>query len=578
MSRIIFHKIQFQNFMSYGNYETTLDLDKDKLTLIQGDNGAGKTTALLALAYNLFGKTFNKAAKSSLINKKNKKGLLTRCWFSIGDNEYFIERGDKPAIFNVVVNGKPLDINGDSRDFQKKLETEILQFDLKTFTRLICLGYNYIRFFELSTIERREFIESVLDLNVLSDMTKKVKEYHKQDSDDLIKYNLLLNGKISNKEIYESQFAKLSESNEQQIKDYEIKINDLINQNNKIKTEILQEKSNYDNINTNIQNIKKDIETDNLKLTELQKKIYNIENIINGNSDLKKFLNSNDKCPTCHQNINKEYSNHVIDELNKQDNKLKTQLDSLNGEKNSIKIILDNNNKDVNELNKQLQEKINIITKQKTIYKSNDVNITEYSKNIEKLKNNADTQELKNNIQKTLKDINEFESKISKLNLRLEIYKETLNILSDTGVKKALIDNYIDIIINKVNEYLEAFDCTFDFVMDSEFNETINLDFHDEVKYENLSAGQKQRLDLSIFLAFREIAQLRSKTSTNILLMDEILDQNLDEDGVCKIIDILLKQNNINIIAISHNANCKEMFENVITVKKEKYGFSRMYK
>ena len=98
----------------------------------------------------------------------------------------------------------------------------------------------------------------------------------------------------------------------------------------------------------------------------------------------------------------------------------------------------------------------------------------------------------------------------------------------------------------------------------------------DDVKYENLSAGQKQRLDLSIFLAFREIAQLRSKSSANILLLDEILDTNLDDDGVCKIIDILGKQDKINILAISHNSTCKELFENVITIRKKKYGFSEI--
>ena len=112
--------------------------------------------------------------------------------------------------------------------------------------------------------------------------------------------------------------------------------------------------------------------------------------------------------------------------------------------------------------------------------------------------------------------------------------------------------------------------------MDSEFDETIRLDFRDDVKYESLSAGQKQRLDLSIFLSFREIAQLRSKSSANILLLDEILDTNLDDDGVSKIIDILLKQDKINILAISHNSTCKELFENVINIKKKKYGFSEI--
>ena len=122
--------------MSYGNYESSVILDQNKLTLIQGANGVGKTSILLALSYNLFGKTFNKAVKASLVNKKNKKGLLTKSWFSIGDDHYMVERGEKPSIFKVYKNDKELDIDGDSREFQKKFENEILNFDLKTFSSI----------------------------------------------------------------------------------------------------------------------------------------------------------------------------------------------------------------------------------------------------------------------------------------------------------------------------------------------------------------------------------------------------------------------------------------------------------
>lgn len=578
MSRIIFHKITFQNFMSYGNYDSSIELDKNKLTLIQGENGAGKTTALLALSYNLFGKTFNKALKSSLINKKNKKGLLTRSWFTIGDKEYFVERGEKPSIFRVAVNGREMDIDGDSREFQKKFETEILQFDLKTFTRLICLGYNYIRFFELSSPERREFIESVLDLGTLSDMSKQVKEFQKQDSDDLIKYNLLLNGKISNKEIYEKQLETLSKDNELIIKQQNDKILALTQANNDIKSKILSEKDEYEKLKTDIDILKKQIEDDKIKYRNIIIDINKYQQLVDNNNNLIKFFTEHDKCPTCNQDIDKTFSDTQIASLTTQNFNTTNKINELKSESNGINEFITVNNNDLIKLNNILQERVKLITSLKSDYKNNDVIINECKVYIEKSKNNSNITELKDNIQKCVDYINDIQAKISKLQHRIAIYKSTIDILGETGVKKALIDNYIDIINAKVNEYLEDFGCTFDFSMDSEFNETINLDFHDDVKYENLSAGQKQRLDISIFLAFREIAQLRSKTSANILLLDEILDSNLDDDGVCKIIDILLKQSNINILAISHNNTCKELCENVITIKKEKYGFSRIYK
>ena len=576
MSRIVFHKTEFQNFMSYGNYTSSLQLDKNKLTLIQGDNGAGKTTALLALSYNLFGKTFNKANKANLINKKNKKGMITRSWFSIGDNHYFIERGEKPSIFRVTCNDEEVSIDGDSREFQKKLENEILQFDLKTFTRLICLGYDYIRFFELTTQERREFIESVLDLNIISDMSKKIKEFQKVDSDSLVKYELYLNGKRSNKEIYEQQLETLSKNNEDLIKEYKIKIEETESSNKNISLEINDlEKESFE-VNKKYKDIEALINDNKSKIEGIKVEVGKINVKKDSNIKAIDFYNNHKDCPTCHQKIEELFRTHTIELLEKENSEFDKNVNEMKGMALTYKEVIDNFNKDAESFKSQLMEYNSQISGKKQAIISNNRIITETKELLEKAENNANLAEIKENIQSIIKDIEDIENKIEVLNLRLKIYKDTLDILSENGVKKAIIDNYIDIINAKVNEYLEDFDCSFDFEMNSEFDETIKLDFHDEVKYESLSAGQKQRLDLSIFLAFREIAQLRSKSSANILLMDELLDSNLDEYGVSKIIDILQKQTNINIFAISHNSTCKELFENVINVKKKKYGFSEI--
>lgn len=576
MSRIVFHKIEFQNFMSYGNYTSSLQLDKNKLTLIQGDNGAGKTTALLALSYNLFGKTFNKANKANLINKKNKKGMVTRSWFSIGDKHYFIERGEKPSIFRVTCNDEEVSIDGDSREFQKKLENEILQFDLKTFTRLICLGYDYIRFFELTTQERREFIESVLDLNIISDMSKKIKEFQKADSDSLVKYELYLNGKRSNKEIYEHQLETLSKNNEDLIKEYKVKIEETESSNKIINDEINNlEKESFE-VNKKYKDIESLINDNKSKIEGIKIEVGKINVKKDSNIKAIDFYNNHKDCPTCHQKIEESFRTHTIELLEKENSEFDKSVNEMKGMALTYKEVIDNFNKDAESLKSQLMEYNSQISGKKQAIISNNRIITETKELLEKAENNANLAEIKENIQSIIKDIEDIENKIEVLNLRLKIYKDTLDILSENGVKKAIIDNYIDIINAKVNEYLEDFDCSFDFEMNSEFDETIKLDFHDEVKYESLSAGQKQRLDLSIFLAFREIAQLRSKSSANILLMDEILDSNLDEFGVSKIIDILQKQANINIFAISHNSTCKELFENVINVRKKKYGFSEI--
>lgn len=575
MARINFHKISFQNFMSYGNYETVVELDKSKLTLIQGVNGSGKTTTFLALSYNLFGKTFNKAVKTSLINKKNKKGLLTKCWFSIGEDDYCLVRGEKPSILKLEKNGKEIDIDGDSREFQKKLETEILQFDLKTFTRLICLGYNYVRFFELTTQERREFIESVLDLNELSELSKKVKELQKKDSDELIQANLILNGKQSNKEILEKQLDSLSKDNDSIIQQYIEEIEAKKQQNTKIHDEILSLKKKYEESTKFVSEIESNITKEQTKQNKFNQQNSVNKHTLENNLKLIDFLKNHEECPTCKQHIDKSFAEDQIASLGKQNKKLNDEIDKANAEINASNIIIQSNKKDLQEYNEQIKQISQIVTKNKADFANNESRMNELKKQIEKIKNNTNIKELKESIQTAIAYIKEFQDKISKLEKRISIYKTVLEILSDSGVKKSIIDNYINIIIDKVNEYLEDFNCGFDFFMDNEFNETINLDYHDDVKYENLSAGQKQRLDLSIFLTFREIAQLRSKVSTNILLMDEILDESLDQDGVEQLINIFKKQNGLNIFAVSHRAP-EQFFNTTLRVNKEKFGFSRM--
>lgn len=576
MSRVVFHRIEFQNFMSYGNYTSGIQLDKNRLTLIQGDNGAGKTTALLALAYNLFGKTFNKATKANLINKKNKKGMVTRSWFSIGNDNYFIERGEKPSIFRVTCNDKELDVDGDSREFQKKLENEILQFDIKTFTRLICLGYDYIRFFELTTQERREFIESVLDLSNLSEMSKRIKELYKEDSDNLVRYELNLNGKRSNKEIYEKQLETLSKDNESIIVEYKDKIKKLEDSNVELTKTYKELESESYNVNKEYEEINNLIKENQNKLDNIKTQFSKNKVFIDNNESMIKFLNEHNDCPTCKQHISDDFRKNNIESLTKQNNKIIKENEELKSLGQTNVEIINNFKEQLKDINNKLLDYNSKISGYKQEIISNNKSITETKELLNKAENNGNIAEVKANIEEVIKDISDFEHKIEVLNLRIKIYKDTLDILSENGVKKAIIDNYIDIINSKVNEYLEDFGCSFDFDMNSEFDETIRLDFHDEVKYESLSAGQKQRLDLSIFLAFREIAQLRSKSSANVLLLDEILDTNLDDDGVSKIIDILLKQDKINILAISHNSTCKELFENVINVKKKKYGFSEI--
>lgn len=570
MSRIIFNYIEFKNFMSYGNNLTHIDFNNE-ITLIKGKNGAGKTTILLALSYCLFGKTFNKANKIDLINKKNKKDLFARCQFQVGADTYILERGDKPAILNLWKNNNLVEIDGDSREFQKKLENDILKFSLSDFTSLICLGYNYVRFFELGAQARRDFIENILNLNHISEMASKLKEFQKKDSDTLIQYNVLLSGREKIKAEYITLFEEAKQSSEVKIKElkdklfnYQKELNDL-NQN----SEFLLKDAQI--IESKIKEFKTELTNYEQKAIDLNSKQKILQSKKEENNKQIQFFEHTSKCPTCSQLISESFCKEKINELNNQIETYDNEINDLTRQISLIKQGWSAKKQEINEHEVKLNDtkvKLNA-DRTKIVFNTTEI------QNIEKELGKTNTNDFEEKLKVIEKEIEAYQQNIQKIQKRLEIYKEAQEVLSDKGFKESLINNYIDSINSKVNDYLTKLGCQFRIEIDSGFNETIYLDYHDEVKYESLSAGQKQRLDMSMFLTFKHIAQMRSEVSTNILLIDEIIDANLDDDGISDLLDIFKEQKNMNIFIISHKDICDKI-DNMIIVKKENYGFSEI--
>ncbi len=129
---IEFKSIRYKNFLSSGNYFTSISLNKNKDTLIVGGNGAGKSTVLDALTFSLFGKPFRKVNKGQLVNSVNEKDTKVEIEFNINKTEYRVLRGIKPNIFEIYKDGKKLNEDCSANDQQKSLETQILKPNYKS--------------------------------------------------------------------------------------------------------------------------------------------------------------------------------------------------------------------------------------------------------------------------------------------------------------------------------------------------------------------------------------------------------------------------------------------------------------
>ena len=170
---ITFNYIEYKNIMSVGSNPIRVQLDLTEKTLVTGTNGAGKSTMIEALSFLMYGKSYRKLKKEQLINQINKKNLLVSGELTIGNKLVHIERGMKPNVFKVTINGEPIPEAASVTEYQRILEEDILNVSHESFKQLIVLGTaGYTPFMELKPEQRRTMVEDLLQLSVLGQMNK----------------------------------------------------------------------------------------------------------------------------------------------------------------------------------------------------------------------------------------------------------------------------------------------------------------------------------------------------------------------------------------------------------------------
>ena len=564
---IHFKKLKWKNFLSTGNVFTEINLASKETTLIVGQNGAGKSTILDALSFGLFGKPFRKINKPQLVNSITQKNCLVEIEFSIGSKEYKIIRGMKPTVFEVYQNGNLLNQNAEMKDYQELLEKQIIKVNHKSFSQVVVLGSaTFQPFMQLSSGQRREIIEDLLDLQIFTVMNSILKDKVLINSENIYEVNTskkLVNSKI---ELTKSHLQELQINNNKLVEEKEKNIKDT---NKKI-----QEYTNkIDRITKQIEICKKDIgDNDSVsrKLEKLSKLRHQIEaKVAILNQDVV-FFSNHENCPTCKQNIDKNFRDKTIEEKTSQikDTEEGLKLLSLEYEtaNNRLKQIMNLNN----DIQKFEMERVEY----KTTINSLNKYIEQLIQEIEKLKDKNEVVDVK--IVDYEKELNALETRYNELSEEKEVLSAATVLLKDTGIKSKIIRQYIPVINKLINKYLSSMDFFVSFELDENFNETIKSRYRDDFSYASFSEGEKQKIDLALLFTWRAIAKLRNSISTNLLIMDEVFDSSLDQnatDYLMNIIREIAKDNNI--IIISHKEHLNEKFNNVLKFVKNK-NFSQI--
>jgi DNA repair exonuclease SbcCD ATPase subunit len=561
---IIFKSIKWSNFLSTGSSANKVLLNKSQTTLIIGKNGEGKSTILDALCFSLFNKPFRNVNKGQLVNSINGKNCLVEVEFDINGKEYKIVRGIKPNVFEIWCNNEMLNQDAASRDYQKMLEDQILKLNYKTFTQVVILGSaSFVPFMQLSTSQRREVIEDILDIRIFSTMNSLLKNKAQETKDAINKTETDIKtakDKVENqqaiiKTITEAKNENINNilskiyANNNEILQAESEVSSIVSEINALKTRIADK-----------DNLVKDIDKAKSIKSKLLQKIETCQ-------DHKGFFSGYDVCPSCDQNISEKYKTRIVEDLNSKLLEQSKKVDELE----SFLTKLQEKLSDINKIQSQITDKnIELSTRNSTITLLNK-QIREMQSEIESAKTNTENIDEEKSKLKTLANdaLVKIEAK-TKLMEHRSIEEIANVLLKDTGIKTTIIKEYLPIMNKLINKYLNAMDTYIRFELDDAFNEKIKSRFRDEFTYASFSEGEKQKIDLAILFTWRQIAKMKNSVNTNILLMDEIFDSSLDSHSTELLLNIMNQfDENTNIFVISHKSDqLFDKFRSVIKFEK----------
>lgn len=565
---IKFKRILYKNFLSVGNNPIEIDLNKSKTTLIVGANGEGKSILLDALSFGLFGKPHRSVNKPQLINSINGKHMLVEVNFSIGSDEYQINRGMSPGIFEIWKNKKLMNQDSKSRDYQKVLETNILKLNHKSFHQIVVLGSSsFIPFMQLPAQHRREVIEDLLDISIFSKMNLLLRDKKSRLKDSVTAVESEIDSIKAQVDLQKKHIRELESLSEEHKQRYESEI-----------AAIDQEIESLKQKNEELLGAQSKLKDVDLSEAQSQKKkLYGYQgNVKSKISNLKSeqlFFNENDVCPSCSQSIVEDTKKQMITRLEKKLEEFQRGYQKISEE--------------IEKAEQSYQELIDIQEKRNNIFSRIDSNNRLIqSKNIEKKNkfnmlnefNDKDTLfEYKNDLASLQESLNTTQDEKIELYERSSYYNVIDELLKDTGIKTKIIRQYLPIMNKLINEYLQIFDFFVSFNIDENFNEKIRSRHRDDFSYASFSEGEKSRIDLALMFTWRQIAKLKNSTNTNLLILDETFDSSLDTDGVDNLLKVLyMLDKDTNTFIISHKTDVLEgKFENKLLFKK-KNNFTEM--
>ena len=573
-----------RNFMSVGAQTQAIDFDRGQLTLVLGENldlggddsgarnGTGKTTIINGLSYAIYGNALTNIKKDNLVNKINNKGMLVTMSFEKDGVDYHIERGRKPNVLKFTVNGRAQEnldqdeSQGDSRETQKAIE-DVFGMTHDMFKHLVALNTYTEPFLSMKAADQRAIIEQLLGITLLSEKADALKELIKISKDSIVTENTKIETiKISNDRIQQSIEAlerkqkMWEEQNETSITNLARAIEQLLDID--IDQEIAAHRA-LDVYNTK----RKTINELNswIKRCELDE-AREIKEMDKLKADIASL--ENHTCYSCGQGFHDDKQVALLEKKRKDLQETALQALATNtqwlehteavkelGELGEIPAVIYDN------LEQALNHKNTLSGFERDLeIKAGETN--PYLEQIEELKHTAlqviDYGNLNNIIR--IKDHQEF------------LHKLLTN--KDSFIRKRIIDQNLAYLNQRLTYYLDKIGLPHTVEFQNDLT-VIITQLGQDLDFDNLSRGERNRLILSLSWAFRDVWE-NLYQAINLLFIDELVDSGMDASGVESSIAVLKKmtrERNKNVFLISHRDDLTSRVNHVLKVIKEN-GFT----
>jgi DNA repair exonuclease SbcCD ATPase subunit len=568
--------------MSVGNQTQAVDFDKQQLTLVLGENldqggddmgsrnGTGKTTIINALSYALYGIALTNIKRNNLINKTNNKGMLVTLTFEKDGTDYKVERGRGPNLLKFFVNDQEQEMTdesqGDSRKTQETIN-ELLGMSHNMFKHILALNTYTEPFLSMKVNDQKDIIEQLLGITILSEKAESLKEKIKQTRDSITEENANINAKQQSneriKETIDSLKIKQSawETNKKtNLEKLQRGISELEHLDVDSELEKHEKLKNWEELNTRINTLKKETATLDSTLLRANNSVDKVK------KDIEELDNA--VCYACGQELQEDKVKEI------ESKKAKELEDAVAYQKE----ITDK----LSEANKELTEIGDINGRPDTFYETikevydHKQNVAQLKQALENSQSETDPyQEQIDDLTKT--GIQEVDwTTINALNDLREHQEFLLKLLTnkDSFIRKKIIDQNLAYLNNRLTHYLDKLGLPHQVVFMNDLSVEITQ-LGQDLDFDNLSRGERNRLILGMSFAFRDVWESLYQ-NINLLFIDELVDSGMDTSGVENSLAILKKmgrERNKNVYLISHKDELVGRVTHVLKVIKEN-GFT----